>query len=331
MRKRFLRPLVLRGFCCLIGLLPFRVAAEDATPPSLPFLYSVRADENSAPSYLLGSIHVTSDRITRFIEAAEPLIAESDLLATEIDLSPRGFTAVMRAMTADPAAGSTFARMPEELGVKAEAFFGQLMGDMPASFYSAFEPWALVLTASLAELESLNMGQPMDVQLHYRARANGVPTTGIETIDEHLAALRALTDEECWLALEATIDGLESGEIDIQTEVEALLQAYYDGDADALLAVGLTEFGTFPELAELESRLMYGLLNVRNRGMADWVAAQLETDPGKQIVAVVGALHLVGDENVPDLLRARGLLVERIPPTQINAKKALNPPEPHES
>lgn len=295
------------------GLLPAVGRADPAEAlPNLPFLFAVRASVDAEPSYLLGSIHVSNSRVSEYVASIDSLIAESDLLATEIDLSPQGFQLMMRAMTADPAKGSVFKRMPEDLRERAETFFGQLLPNIPATFYSAFEPWALFLTASVAELESLNLGQAMDLQLHFRAKTHGVPTTGIETIDQHLAAFRKMSEAECWDALDATIDALESDELDLADALNRLLEAYYAGDGEALLEVGLTEFGAIPELSDLETRLMYGLLNVRNRGMADWIAKRLAEAPGERTVVAVGALHLVGDENVPELLRERGLIVERI-------------------
>jgi uncharacterized protein YbaP (TraB family) len=52
------------------------------------------------------------------------------------------------------------------------------------------------------------------------------------------------------------------------------------------------------------------LIDGRNAGLADKIAALLKDQD--KAVAAIGVLHLLGPRSVPELLRGRGLKVERM-------------------
>ena len=62
----------------------------------------------------------------------------------------------------------------------------------------------------------------------------------------------------------------------------------------------------------IENPALYdALLKRRNLAWADTLTREMADHPGVELVNV-GALHMVGDDGLPALLKARGYLVERV-------------------
>ena len=76
------------------------------------------------------------------------------------------------------------------------------------------------------------------------------------------------------------------------------------GDADGLLAL-INE-----DMAEKTPQMYLRLNRDRNLAWLPQVADMLERD--QTVLVVVGTMHLIGDEGLVALLRARGVKVERV-------------------
>ena len=105
-----------------------------------------------------------------------------------------------------------------------------------------------------------------------------------------------LTAVEQEALLQQTLSELDSA----GREMDELLTAWRNGSLDTLTDKLSAAFEGFPGLCET-------LVIDRNR---NWLAEleRLAAQPGRHLV-VVGALHLVGEHSVVDLLRERGLRV----------------------
>jgi len=165
----------------------------------------------------------------------------------------------------------------------------------------AFEPWFVALT--LMDLGMARLGfraeQGLEQTLLERAGRDGKPVLGLETLLDQLGIFDELPLPEQRSLLEQTLGEIESG----QAEMDALMNAWRGGSLDVLSRELLTTFDEFPALYE-------SLVRERNRR---WIGEieQLAARPGRFLI-VVGALHLVGDGNVIDLLSANGFEVERL-------------------
>jgi uncharacterized protein YbaP (TraB family) len=86
------------------------------------------------------------------------------------------------------------------------------------------------------------------------------------------------------------------------TELAAMVQAWQRGDTAALATLLERGFDAFPDL--------YGPLTVtRNLRWVQVLDGLLDRDD--DYLVIVGALHLVGEDSLVDLLRARGFAVMR--------------------
>ena len=99
--------------------------------------------------------------------------------------------------------------------------------------------------------------------------------------------------------LEQTLAELDEAE----TALSDMVAAWRDGELESLSAALLDEFDEFPGLYET-------LVTKRNRSWVPTLERMLAD--GRRHLVVVGALHLVGDDSVIELLRARGHDVERV-------------------
>ena len=99
--------------------------------------------------------------------------------------------------------------------------------------------------------------------------------------------------------LEQTLNELDEAD----TEMAKLATAWRDGHLETLSEGLLADFKAFPGLYETL---------VKNRN-ASWVEPlERYLRDGRHYLVVVGALHLVGRDNVIDLLKARGHAAVRL-------------------
>jgi uncharacterized protein YbaP (TraB family) len=89
------------------------------------------------------------------------------------------------------------------------------------------------------------------------------------------------------------------------TQGEPLEQAWLDGD---LARLGPALVG---QMKQQNPALYQALLKRRNEAWSDAISRELAVGPKVELVNV-GALHLVGDDSLPALLKARGYTVERV-------------------
>ena len=140
-------------------------------------------------------------------------------------------------------------------------------------------------------------GLGVEEQLKARALADHKPIDGLERIEDQLGLFDALPPEEQARLLELTLEDSATSVRDI----DALTRAWRRGDARALARLLLREYRHFPSLYE---PLVYG----RNRNWLPRLEALLQRDDDSLVV--VGAMHLVGERGVVELLRQRGHVVE---------------------
>jgi uncharacterized protein YbaP (TraB family) len=140
----------------------------------------------------------------------------------------------------------------------------------------------------------------VEEQLVARARADGKPTAGLETLDEELGGLAGLPREEQLRLLDQTLDDLNQS----ADEMREVVGAWRRGDANQLAALLAREYRSFPALYRQ-------LVTARNQRWLPQIEALLREHA--DCMVVVGSLHLVGDGGLLELLRKDGYA-----PAQLN-------------
>jgi uncharacterized protein YbaP (TraB family) len=181
--------------------------------------------------------------------------------------------------------------------VSAEA---QRLG-VPMEAADMLQPWALGL--QLLEMQYMQLGfdaqQGVEQQLQHRAQADGKPISGLETMDEQLGVLQGMSYPDQARFLDMVVTEMH----DVESETQSVVTAWRTGDAAKLAALLSDEYKSFPALYRL-------LVTERNKR---WVPQIEKLLHGNQdYFVVVGALHLVGDGGLLDLMRRDGYKAESV-------------------
>ena len=272
-----------------------------ATAHAASPVWVVRGAHNTL--YLAGSVHLLSEQDATLPVAFDRAYADSAKLVMELDLGNLDESAAASWMLAHgtlPAGTSLRSIAGEPRYARLTAAATEL--GLPAEVIANQAPWVVAL--ELADLDYLRLGldpqHGVEEQLVQRARTDGKPTAGLETLGEELGGLEALPREEQLRLLDQTLDELK----DAPDELHSVLTAWRRGDAPKLAALLSREYRDFPALYR-------PLVSARNQ---QWLPQIERLLSGQQnCLVVVGSLHLVGDGGLLELLRKDGFT-----PVQMN-------------
>jgi uncharacterized protein YbaP (TraB family) len=164
-----------------------------------------------------------------------------------------------------------------------------------------FEPWFLALTVLEIGMRKVGFESERGIEQYVLGltRSDGKEVLGLETLEFQLGIFDSMTPELQEEFLAQTLTELAEAE----TAMNAMADAWAAGELEPLTEELLASFDEFPGLYDT-------LVTERN---AKWVVSLEDMlDDRKRYLVVVGALHLVGRDNVIDRLKARGHRVERI-------------------
>lgn len=281
---------LLGGLSCGTAL-----TAQAASP-----VWAIRGAHNTV--YLAGSIHLLPPQDASLPPAFDRAYADSAKLVMELDLGKLDELAAAGWILQHGAlpAGT---RLRKVIGEERYARVSAAAADLglTSEILDGQAPW--VVGIELADLEYAHLGfdpqQGVEEQLVHRAQADHKPTGGLETIDEQLGGLEALSHDDQLHMLDQTLDELK----DSQTELQDVLHAWRRGDTPRLAALLSKEYRAFPALYR-------PLVTERN---AHWLPHIEEALRGRDnCLIVVGALHLVGEGGLLQLLRKDGYTTQQM-------------------
>lgn len=289
--RALLTALLAIGFAALGSCTPRTPAAAE------PAIWRI-ADADSE-IWLYGTVHMLPADLAWRGPRFEAAFAEAEELVTEAD-------------TRD-AASAEIARLALELGALPAGQTLTLSAENQRRLERAARRYNLdpaPLLRQRAWLTALQLSYAAAVDAGHRpeagvesvlmplAQARQMRVSYLETPAQQVRILASLppADEQRFLSL--TLSDVEAG----AAALAAMDQAWARGDTETLAA--LLE----PQWREAGPAIHDAVILTRNRAWADEIARRLNGS-GKIFIAV-GAAHLVGDGNVIELLRARGIAVE---------------------
>jgi len=252
--------------------------------------------------FLLGSIHLlrSSDYpipgiIYRAYDEADALIMELDM----DDQDPLQTQAMVQELGMFHDGGSLQLALGKKTYAEAERLAAELQ--IPLASLAQLEPWLAAVTVETIMIMRMGFELSFGIESHLMARASsdGKEITGLETERQQFGMLDSLSPAaQRDMLLQALSEGTELGE-----NLDALVEAWRHGDV-ATLAESLLE-----EMAE-SKELYETIVADRNR---DWIK-QIEAllDDEDDYLIIVGTLHLVGPDGVPELLKKRGHTVRQM-------------------
>jgi uncharacterized protein YbaP (TraB family) len=252
--------------------------------------------------YLVGSLHLLTADFYPLSPAMETAFKDSNLLVEELDLgemaSPesqlhmltRGMLPEGRTLdnVVSPATFELVTKRLEGIG-------------LPVEPLKRFKPWMLAVTLLGLEWQKAGFDPSLGLDQHFydRAKIDGKPVEGLETVDYQVARFDGMSMEQQDRMLAETLR-----ELDTETaNVTALAVAWKAGDVATIERVVVEDVKREPDMYDR-------LLVERNRNWLPKIEA-LFARPGHAFV-VVGAAHLVGPDGLVQALRAKGYKIEQL-------------------
>ena len=279
----------------LLGGLSAPLIAAAASP-----VWAIHGPHNTV--YLAGSVHLLKADDAALPAAFDRAYASSKGLVMELDVghvSPLETTSWMLEHGTLPPGTTLRQRLGDSRYQRLTREAEQL--GMPTELMEPFQPW--VVGMELLELQYQKLGFQSDagveMQLDQRAQADGKPVTGLETVSEQLGVLGALSDEDQAHFLDMIVEEMD----EVDSDTKEVIVAWRDGDAARLGALLSEEYKSFPALYRT-------LVSERNK---HWMPQLEKLLQGEQdYFVVVGALHLVGDGGLLELMRRDGYKPEQL-------------------
>ncbi len=251
--------------------------------------------------WLFGTVHVLpprlvwrTARIDAAFEAADTIVFETDVDAA----GAAGFADLVQRHGTLPDGETLAARLDADGRARLARVIAQL--NLNPVVLARARPWLAALQISLAFAQRSGSDPDAGVEtvLAADARRAGKALAYLETPEQQIRALADLSPEAETRFLDATLRQIE----DDSGESDALDESWARGNTNAL-AAQLDRL-----LREAGPEAYAAIVTTRNEAWANEIAAMLDGE-GRVFVAV-GAAHLVGDDSVVALLRARGVEVD---------------------
>ena len=276
---------------CLLGSL----SAHAGSP-----VWAIRGDHNTV--YLAGSVHLLKSSDATLPVAFDHAYHDSRKLVMELamdKIDPMEAAGWMMEHGMLKEGTTLRAMLGEERYGRVSAEATRL--GIPAGMLDQLEPWVVGL--ELLEMQYLQLGfdpeQGVEQQLQRRAQQDGKSISGLETIDEQLGVLKGLSYPDQARFLDVIVTEMH----DVEKETQTVLSAWKNGDAPRLAALLSDEYKSFPTLYRV-------LVSDRNRRWVPQIEQLLHGN--EDYLVVVGALHLVGDGGLLELIRHDGYKPEEM-------------------
>jgi len=285
----------------LAGVLLFAFGVQGAYARGETSVWSMKGARNTV--YLAGSVHALPKGHSDFPEQLERAYADADVIVLEVDLDDMNPLDAVKFITANgtlPADQSLKDVVGAEPYQRIAALAASL--EVPEMVIAKLEPWAaaLVLTQFALNRTGFDANLGIDMQITERARTDGKPVEGLETVVDQLSVFDDRSFEEQTRFLLDSADDAPQ----LNDDLQKLIAAWRAGDLRALEKEFLKEREKSPELYD-------ALLGRRNRQWLPKIEALLEED--RDYLVVVGALHFVGRDGLLALLRSDGHKAVAVP------------------
>lgn len=288
-----------RFFWCLLLIIIAPLTWADSAGHPLTLW---RAEGTTNAVYLLGSIHLLRSTDHPLPTAIDAAYEEAEVLVMELDMDDLDPAAMQQLFNESGVLrdGTTLRDlMGEKLYAEAEAAAEAI--DIPIDMLAQSEPWLAAITVEMLALYRIGFNPMLGIEMHMTSKAigDGKPIEGLELAEEQLQFLDGLSlQAQRDMLLQTLEEGAEMGET-----IDELVHAWRYGDIDTL-ETGLLE--SFAEHRELHD----ALVTQRNIRWVEQIGDLL--DDRDDYLVIVGAMHLVGSDGVPNLLAEKGVQIRQL-------------------
>jgi uncharacterized protein len=261
-----------------------------------------------ATSHLFGTVHISDPRVTTLSPAVTAALNSAKAVALEIaDMSMAGMQAAIGSdpmLMVSPDRGLATLITPEEFAVAKNA----LGSAMPEAALRIMKPWVVTMALTLPNCEQQRTASGitvLDQQLGDMAHAKRIPVIGLETVAFQLKIMAGIPEDQQVGMLRAALKFADRRE----DMLETMLQLYVKRQTAMIWPFNLALAEKAGVNADAFKGFEADLLVGRNRTMRESAKAHLEK--GGLFIGV-GAMHLVGDTGLVNLLRESGYTVTAV-------------------
>ena len=278
-----------------LWLLPVAALADSAGHPVTMWM----AEGTSNRVYLLGSVHLLRAQDHPLPQVIDDVYDDAETLYMELDMDdidPLLMQATINQLGMLDEGTSLQDVMGDDLYAEARAMAAEL--EIPLEMLERTEPWLAAITIEQLALARIGFNPSYGVEMHLlkKAASDGKTILGFESVEQQLAYLDGLSPEAQRALLMQTL----SESATIREVMDDLILAWRSGDIDYLEQTLLDDVSGYPELYDT-------IVANRNRLWVDTIDELLEQ--GEDYLVIVGALHLVGEDGLPQLLQQRGVRI----------------------
>ena len=273
-----------------------------------------KVSDSNSTVYLLGSLHFADSSFYPLDTIIENEFDRAEELAVEIDVTDDSISRQITLMTEQQGFFHDGRILDSVIPASVSKSLDSLClaWKLPLGSFSRYKPLSAGMTVTAVGLVRLGYDAKLGIDVHFleRARDAGKNVVSLETVEEQAFVLTGDDDSDSLGIFYLETILRETPSLDSATR--GMMRAWKAGD-DSLFCVNMNldraELSPADSLfkKEINERIYYS----RNRKMAEKIADFLTED--RNMFVVVGAAHLAGNhENVIDLLRAKGFVIEQL-------------------
>lgn len=288
---------------CLLGWMWLLCSCLAWAQPPVPLLWKVSDADNSV--YLLGSMHLLTESDYPLAPAVEAAFADSAQLVFEVapDQLDQARLAQVLLQAGTRSDGTTLQQSLPTTAWKALQTYAQAQG-MPVAALQHYKAWFVALMVMMGESQKAGVNPALGLDQHFMQRAAqaGKAAAGLESAESQIALFDGMDAQAQLQFLQETLADAPR----MKQQLDGLLAAWRQADVAAMERLGLTELRRdYPAL--------YQSVNVaRNRAWLPRLETLLRDSHHDNVLVVVGALHLLGDDGLVRQLQRKGYRVQRL-------------------
>jgi len=281
----------------LLLSLPAFAGTFNIGPSEKTFMWKV--EKSGTTLYLLGSIHALKEDAYPLPSAIEAAFDEAEIAVFEINLDDMTKAAIKMISAGTLEQGQ---KLEEIVGPETWSEFETHVGGLgfDAALYQGMKPWMAALTVAAFELTKHGYlaTAGLDTYFSQRAVETAKERLALETAEFQVSLFADLSPEHSLAFLRYTLEDLDA----MIPEMNGLYRDWRVGKVEAVEEALLEGFEEFPDLSKK-------MISDRNHAWMSQIEELLAGD--RDTIVVVGSAHLVGEEGVVNLLRAKGYTVEQ--------------------
>ncbi|MBB5032319.1 TraB/GumN family protein [Prosthecobacter vanneervenii] len=249
--------------------------------------------------YLCGTIHILREKDYPLAPGYEAAYMYSNKLVLELPpgaASSAELTSRMSQLGLYPANTTLEGNVSKETWDAVKKWAAK--HSMDTATLNRFRPWFLALMITSIEYAALGAKSDKGVDSYFeeRARKDGKPAEGLETVEFQIQLFAALDEKQQRELLEQTLGEVSS----VEEEYEKMIRAWKYGQLDDLKQMLFREAEKYPDLMDI-------FLISRNLAWMDHLEQMLKN--GEKVMVLVGTGHFTSDSGLIELLRKRGYRV----------------------